>query len=69
MTFSKKIAIFLLGVRPLDMAPVEQPGDDSWYVVCAALCHMALVFAIKHLYIYIIFLLYSSIPFLYFSLT
>ena len=30
MTFSKKIANFLLGVRPLDMAPVEQLGDNSW---------------------------------------
>ena len=31
------------------MALVEQLGDDSWSVVCAACCHMALVFAIKHL--------------------
>ena len=45
------------------MAPVEQLGDDSWQVVCAALCHMALVFAIKHLYIRIFFILLSSIPF------
>ena len=49
--FFQKPCKYLLGVRPLDMAPVEQLGDDSWYVVCAALCHMALVFAIKHLYI------------------
>ena len=33
------------------MALVEQLGDDSWCVVCAACCHMALVFAIMHLYI------------------
>ena len=45
------------------MTPVEQLGDDIWYVVCAALCHMALVFAIKHLYIvFLNFVLYSSIP-------
>ena len=30
LTFSKKTRTFLLGVRPLDMAPVEQLGDDSW---------------------------------------
>ena len=32
------------------MALVEQLGDDSWSVVCAACCRMALVFAIMHLY-------------------
>ena len=32
------------------MALVEQLGDDSWYVACAACCSMALVFAIMHLY-------------------
>ena len=31
------------------MALVEQLGDDSWSVVCAACCHMALVFAIMYL--------------------
>ena len=30
------------------MALVEQLGDDSWSVVCAACCHMALVFATMH---------------------
>ena len=45
------------------MTPVEQPGDDSWYVICAALCHMALVFAIKHLYI-VFKILYYIDPFL-----
>ena len=48
--FQKKLALFLLGVRPLDMALVEQLGDDSWWVVCAALCLMALLFAITRLY-------------------
>ena len=32
------------------MAPVEQLGEDSWSVVCAACCHMTLVFAVMHLY-------------------
>ena len=32
------------------MTPVEQPGGVSWSVVCAACCHMALVFAVTHLY-------------------
>ena len=30
------------------MALVEQLGDDSWQVVCAACCRMALIFAIMH---------------------
>ena len=32
------------------MALVEQLGDHSWSVVCAACCHMAQVFAIMHLH-------------------
>ena len=32
------------------MALVEHLWDDSWYVVCAACCHMGQVFAIMHLY-------------------
>ena len=32
------------------MAPVQQLGEVSWSVVCAACCHMALVFAVMHLY-------------------
>ena len=32
------------------MALVELLGDDSWSVECVACCHMALVFAIMHLY-------------------
>ena len=46
---------------------VEQLGDDSWLVVCAACCHMALAFAIMHLYnllfIYIFFKLFLSTHF------
>ena len=46
------------------MAPVQQLGEVSWSVGCAACCHMALVFAVMHLYIF--FLLLLSIPlFLY----
>ena len=32
------------------MALAEQPGDDSWSVVCVAHCSMALVFAIMRFY-------------------
>ena len=34
------------------MALVKQLRDDNWSVVCAACCHMALVFAIMQLYIF-----------------
>ena len=46
------------------MAIVEQLGDDSWWVVCAACCHMVLVFAIMHLY-NIFLILYCDCPFLF----
>ena len=61
--FFQKPHKFVLGVRPLDMTPVQQLGDDRWWVVCAALCHMALVFAIKHLYL----ILYYIHPFLFYT--
>ena len=32
------------------MARFQQLGEVSWSVVCAACCHMALVFAVMHLY-------------------
>ena len=32
------------------MVPVQQLGEVSWSMVCAACCHMTLVFAIMHLY-------------------
>ena len=51
------------------MALVEQLGDDHWWVVCAACCHMALVFAVMHLYNIFNVILCRSVPFLYFSLT
>ena len=49
------------------MAPVEQLGDDRWYVQLSAIWHWYLPLSI-----YITFfnsVLYSSIHFLYFSLT
>ena len=44
------------------MAHVEQLrlGDDSWSVVCAACCHMALVFAIMRLYSFVFCLFVSG---------
>ena len=50
------------------MTPVQQLGEVSWSVVCAACCHMTLVFAIMHLY-NLKQLLLLSIPFLYFKQT
>ena len=68
--FQKTLKYFSLRVRLFCMALVEQLGLDSWSVVCAACCHMALVFAIMHLYKFNFnFILRLSIPFLYFSLT
>ena len=32
------------------MVPVKQLGKISWSVVCAACCHMALVFVTMHFY-------------------
>ena len=43
------------------MALVEQLGDDSCSVVCAACCHMALVFAIMHLYNFYFYFYIASI--------
>ena len=34
------------------MAPVQQLGEDSWSVVCAACCHMALVFAVMYFFFF-----------------
>ena len=49
------------------MAPVSQLGEVSWSVVCAACCHMTLVFAVMHLYNSLeFFLLLLSIPFFFF---
>ena len=50
------------------VALVQQLGDDSWSVVCAVCCHMALAFAARHLYNILKFLLLLSIPFFKFFL-
>ena len=41
---------FILEIGFFCMAPVQQLGEVSWSVVCEACCHMALVFAVMHLY-------------------
>ena len=46
------------------MAPVLHLGEVSWSLVGEACCHMALVFAVIHLYTILNFLLLLSIPFL-----
>ena len=47
------------------MAPVQQLGEESWSVVCVACCHMAVVFAVMHLYtILISFIAYDHSFFL-----
>ena len=49
------------------MAPVLRLGEDSWSVVCAACCHMTLVFAVMHLYNISFFNCFCPFPFLYFK--
>ena len=61
----KSLQYFSLGDGHFCMAPVWQLGEESWTVVCAACCHMTLVFAVMHLYNIFSFLLLLSI-FLYF---
>ena len=56
--------IFSLRVRLLGMALVEHLGYNSWQVVCAACCHMVLVFAIIILCIYVTFFIFYC-PFLF----
>ena len=79
---SFSFVIFLLMVHSPDFSPrklsrrffcmalVEQLGDDSLQVVCAAYCHMALVFALIHLYnIFFIFYIVSYHSFFYIFLS
>ena len=47
------------------MAPVLQLGEVSWSVVCAACCHMTLVFAVMHLYNILEFFIASVHSFFY----
>ena len=44
----KFFSIFRQEIGFFCMAPVQQPGEVSWSVVCAACCPMALVFAVMH---------------------
>ena len=62
LTFKKKKRITLFSFL-FCMAIIELLGDDSWQMVCATCCHMALVFAIMCLHLFY-FLLFLSIPFL-----
>ena len=48
--FQKILQYFSLKDRLFCMAPLWQLGEISWLVVCAACCHMTLVFAVMHLY-------------------
>ena len=48
------------------MALVEQLGDDSWWVVCAACSHMALVFALVFAIVYLYKTGYFFCPFVYY---
>ena len=48
------------------MAPVQQLGEVSWSVVCAACCHTTLVFAVMHLYNISMFYCFCPFLFLYF---
>ena len=43
----KILQYFSLGDWLFCMAPVWQPGEVSWSMVCAACCHMALVIGIR----------------------
>ena len=49
------------------MAPVQQLGEVSWSVVCAACCHMALVFAVMHLYNVFFIFFYCFCSFLFYT--
>ena len=48
--FPENSQIFFVKGQAFLYGSCWQLGDDSWQVVCAACCHMALVFAIMHLY-------------------
>ena len=61
--FQKILQYFLLKDRLFCMTPVQQLGEVSWSVVCAACCHMALVFAVMHLY----FFFNCFCPFLFYT--
>ena len=68
LLFPETSSIFFVKRQTFCMAHVQRLGEDSWSVVCAACCHMTLVFAVMHLYniLDFFFFLLLSIPFLYF---
>ena len=69
--FFRKLKYVLLGVRLFCVALVEQLGDDSWYVVCANCCHMALVFAIMQLcncFIFVVVSVHSFLKIFFFNI-
>ena len=63
--FRKILQYFSLRDRLFCMAPVQRLGEDSWSVVCAACCHMTLVFAVMHLYNILEFFIASVHSFFY----
>ena len=66
--FPENSSIFSLRDRLFCMAPVQRLGEDSWSVVCAACCHMTLVYAVKHLYNIFEFFIASVHSFFFFIL-
>ena len=64
---SRKLSEHLsLRGRHFGMALVEQPGDDSWKVVCAVCGEMALVFAIIVYVSFLLCLFYCFSPFFHY---
>ena len=71
IVFIKRYSFFF-GVRGwVGMVLVVQLGDDSWQVVCAACCHMALVFygsgILHYAFLFFIVSVYSFFVLYYFS--
>ena len=64
--FPENSSIFFVKRQAFCMAPVQRLGEDSWSVVCAACCHMTLVFAVMHLY-NILRICYCFCPFLFYT--
>ena len=63
--FQKILQYFSLRERLFCVAPVQQLGEVSRLVVCAACCHMTLVFAVMHICNILIFF-YCFCLFLFF---
>ena len=65
--FQKILQHFSLRDWLFCMASVQQLGGVSWSVVCAACCHMAVVFAVMHLYNILIFFFIDSVHFFFYA--